>query len=244
MNTFVYKKGKKRNVRKFARILGVMISFSGVFLALYMFFPLISWEIYLRPAFANQTFASPIPKTNVISPNDITSLVRATSQSISGLDYSNVNNWIPETYQAPRVETPISYYYLSIPKLKIQDAIVSTVDNDIGSHLVQFQGTVTPPSKGTAAIFGHSTLPQLYNPHDYHTIFAYAHTLVVGDEILTNVDNTLYKYRIFNIQIVDPEDTPSFLAQSTDDSYLTIITCTPPGTIWKRLILRARLETM
>lgn len=230
-------------MRKIARILGVCLSFSGVFLALYMFFPLISWEIYLRPAFANQTFTSPIPKKTVISPNDITSLVRSTGQSFRGLDYSNVNNWVPESYQAARAETPISYYYLSIPKIKIQDAIVSTIDNDIGSHLVQFQGTATPPSKGNAAIFGHSTLPQLYNPRDYHTVFAYAHTLVVGDEIITNVDNTLYKYRISTIQIVEPENT-SFLEQPTDGSYLTIITCTPPGTIWKRLIIKARLETM
>jgi len=39
---------------------------------------------------------------------------------------------------------------------------------------------------------------------------------------------------------VSPRDL-SILAQRYDDSYLTLITCVPPGTYFKRLIVRARL---
>ena len=31
-------------------------------------------------------------------------------------------------------------------------------------------------------------------------------------------------------------------ARDTTDSYLTLVTCTPPGTTWKRLIIKAKLE--
>ena len=48
------------------------------------------------------------------------------------------------------------------------------------------------------------------------------------------------KYSIENISVVDPDNT-SVLEQSFDDSYITLITCTPPGTIWKRLIIKARI---
>ena len=48
-------------------------------------------------------------------------------------------------------------------------------------------------------------------------------------------------YKIFNIRIVEQTDTYIF-EQNYDNSYLTLVTCTPPGTIWKRLIIKAKLE--
>jgi sortase A len=132
---------------------------------------------------------------------------------------------------------------MSIPKLNIKDALVSAVDDDLAVHLVNLGGTALPPDKGNAVVFGHSTLPQLFDPKNYKTIFAKAYELKVGDELFTNVSGVIYKYRIYNITVVSPEDT-SVLEQDYSDSFLTLITCTPPGTIWKRLIIRSRLETL
>jgi len=39
---------------------------------------------------------------------------------------------------------------------------------------------------------------------------------------------------------VEPEDL-SILEQRFDDSYLTLVTCVPPGTYLRRLVVRARL---
>jgi sortase A len=58
---------------------------------------------------------------------------------------------------------------------------------------------------------------------------------------MVNVNNVTYKYRVENITVVDPNNT-SILQQNFDDSYLTLVTCTPPGTIWKRLAVKARIE--
>lgn len=229
-------------LRKVIKFTGLGISLTGLLFGGYFFFPLISWQIYLEPAFASQTIAAPIPKTTIVTKDYIQSLWLNTARSVQGLVDTNAQNWIPASpFKEVKISTQLTYYFLSIPRLKIDNAIVSTVDVDLSQHLVNFPGTSIPPVKGNAVIFGHSTLPQLYDPKNYKTIFANLHTMVVGDEIMVNSNNFVYKYKIYNISITEPTDT-SYMSQESDDSYLTIVTCTPPGTIWKRLIIRARLE--
>lgn len=243
MNKFIYKKSKQRNVKTIIRFTGLGLSVIGLFFSLYTFFPLISWEIYVKPAFANQTVAAPIPKKNIITKDQIQSLLKNRAASFSGRDFSNAQSWLPMTYKEMQIGSQLSSYNFSIPKINIQNAEVSTIDTDLSKHLIQFPGTTTPPNKGNTVIFGHSTLPQLYNPKDYKTIFANIHDVKAGNTIIVTINNTLYTYKIYSITVVDAEDT-SYLTQEYDNSYITIVTCTPPGTTWKRLILKAKLETI
>lgn len=241
MSNHFYKKSKKKDTKKIARLSGLGMLTGGLLIGLYIFFPLLSWQFYLAPVFANASYASPIPKNNIISKNYLSSLIQNTANSFSGVDYNNASNWLPPEYREVSNPKNTSSYYISIPKLNIENAIVSTISTDLGTHLVHFPGTAIPPTRGTAAVFGHSTLPQLYNSKDYKTIFANIHELTVGDTILVTVNNTLHTYKIFSMEITDPDDT-SYLTQSYDSSYLDIVTCTPPGTTWKRLIVKTRLE--
>lgn len=238
-----YVKKDTQKVKKIVRFTGLAMLISGLLFGVYFFFPLISWQIYLEPVFASQVVTAPIPKTTIVTNEYIQSLWRNAASSIQNISGDKKEEWLPygSAYKEVQISTQLSYYYLSIPKIKVTNAVVSTIDTDLSSHLVNFPGTAVPPNKGTAAVFGHSTLPSLFDPNNYKTIFAMAHTLVVGDKILVTANNTQYSYVIYNISIVDPTDT-SYLAQETDDSHLTIITCTPPGTIWKRLIIRSKIE--
>lgn len=242
MSKTYYKKTKRANKKIFIRIAGLFLAFIGISVTAYVFAPLVLWEIFLAPVFASQGVVIPIPKTTFLTPASIKNLLTSQTQALGGVDYSNAKNWfIGYTYK--NINSRIASYTISIPKLGITNAIASTQDYDLGKHLVSLPGTAVPPDKGNTVIFGHSTLPQLYRPDDYHTIFANVHRLEVGDELLINVANITYTYKIFSITIVDPQDT-SPLEQTMDDSYLTIITCTPPGTIWKRLIIRSRIEKL
>lgn len=242
MSKTYYKKVKTFNKKIFIRIFGFFLTVVGLTLTLYVFSPLILWEIFLAPEFASNGIIIPIPKTTFLTPANIQSLISTQSQVLSGVDFNDAKNWfIGYTYKT--INSRIAAYYITIPKLGITNAVASTQDYDLGKHLVSLPGTSIPPDKGNAVIFGHSTLPQLYNPGDYHTIFANVHKLEDGDEILANVANITYTYKIFSITVVDPTDT-SALEQSLDDSYLTIITCTPPGTVWKRLIIKSRIENL
>lgn len=244
MSKLYLKQTPRVNLRWLVRLFGLFLSISGIVTMVYFFFPVISWQIYLAPVFAAENIASPIPKATVLSQGTFASLARQTTSLLLGVNYYNADTWFPTAPPPTDTSKPqITTYRFSVPKLKIVNAIVSTVDSDLASHLVNYPGTAVPPNKGNAVIFGHSTLPQLYNPKDYKTIFANAHTLEVGDIFKVTSDGIEYTYRIFSISIIDPEDT-SVLAQSYDDSYLTVITCTPPGTIWKRLVLKAKLEKL
>lgn len=235
-----YHKSKSKNYRKIARFLGIPVFIIGLGILIYVFLPLLSWQIYFAPVFAAQDFEVPIPKATVANTSTIGNLLASATNSL-GVDYTNANNWYP-TAKAEK-STIIPSYTISIPKIKINSAVVSTADSDLTKHLVQYNADSVPPLHGNTIIFGHSTLPQLFDENNYKTILANAYELQVGDEIFVNIGDIKYKYTIQNISVVEPTDT-SVLAQDLRDSYITIITCTPPGTIWKRLIIKAKLNTL
>lgn len=236
----VYKKTKTIEKKRFLRLVSILIICMGVLIAGYVFFPLLSWHLYFAPVFANSEINSPIPKNTIVSQNSIATLLQGASQTLSGIDYTNAQNWFPNYKYDKSAGLKTLTYKISIPKIGINEAKVSAVDTDLLKHLVNYGGTAVPPENGNAVIFGHSTLPQLYEEGNYKTVFTNLYKLVVGDEIIVTIGNVTYKYRIENINVVDPDNT-SVLEQSFDDSYITLITCTPPGTIWKRLAIKARL---
>ncbi len=235
----VYTKSNTQFKRRSVKALGLFLFAGGLLAVTYFSFPLISFQLYLRPAFAADDVTAPIPHSTVLNEVSIKSLIQQATHSLSGIDYSNAQNWFP-SFQQAKATPAVTAYQLSIPKLSITNAIVSTTDNNLSSHLVHYGGTAVPPNKGNAVVFGHSTLPQLYKANDYKTIFANLHTLQINDTIELTVEGVRYTYKIFEISITDPSDT-SFFAQNYDDNYLTIVTCTPPGTTWKRLILKTRM---
>lgn len=239
MNKYYYKKSDKEKMKLFGRVFGLVLTIFGISVVGYIFFPLLVWQITLAPVFASQGVNSPIPKTTIVSATTIKSLL-ASSVSSFGTNYLNANSWFPNL-QIQQGHYSVSTYTISIPSINVKNANVSTSDTDLAKHMIHLGGSALPPDKGTAVVFGHSTLPQLFDPTNYKTILANAYKIKVGDTILVTVDNITYTYKIFSLLVVNPDDT-SVLIQHFDDSYFTLITCTPPGTVWQRLIIQAKLE--
>jgi len=156
------------------------------------------------------------------------------------LDYTKPSSWFPTAPRLPPRPSKITHYTLSIPKLKIKDAVVAIGGEDIRKSLIQYAGTALPGQYGNVVIFGHSALPQFFSPKNYKTIFSTLPTLEKGDEVLLNFDGILYRYRVIEMLEVSPTDV-SVLAQYYDNRYLTLVTCVPPGTYLRRLIVRAEL---
>ena len=100
--------------------------------------------------------------------------------------------------------------------------------------------TSLPGENGNVVILGHSTLPQLYNIKDYKTIFTYLPSLKEGDKIEIKLGDQVFEYEVFDIMVVKPSEV-SVLKQDFSNSYLTLITCVPPGTYWNRLIVKAKI---
>ncbi len=235
MAKYKYQKGS-RNFKPLAKVASIGIIVVGAAFFAYTFFPLISWQIYFAPQASAQKIDSPIPNHTVISPGNITSLITSATNNVNS-DFTNAYNWYPGYESGGK---NIADYTITIPKIGLENAVVSNKDFDLTSHLVQFNSDTQPPKSGNSIIFGHSTLPQLYDRNNYKTIFTHVYKLGVGDQIIVNNKGKTYTYKVESVTVVDPDDT-SPLSQNFTDSFLTIITCTPPGTIWKRLIVRARI---
>lgn len=216
MVKYYYKKKRKNNLKKHISLLSIALITVGLTITAYVFLPLVLWYIYFQPTLETQNIIDPIPKLNII-------------------DLSKTKNLL----RKDRYE--ISKYLISIPRLNIENAVVSTVDTDTAKHLVNYGKENIPGKTGNALIFGHSTFPQFFNAKNYKTIFANIHKLRNGDKIYATVGNSIYQYSVFKRNIVKPSDITPF-EQDYNNSYVTLVTCTPPGTLWKRLIVKARLE--
>lgn len=196
----------------------------GVLLLFLVVWPILTFEFFLTPKL----------KTEIVSP-------LAFQPQVLGVE-TNLNlatNWFPGTL--PKITaSKITSYTLSIPKLGIKDAVVVNNDEDLSKHLVQWGGTGNPGEPGSTVIFGHSVLPVFFDSKNYTTIFSTLPTIKEGDDIYAYYDGITYHYRVIEMQVIDPKDI-SVLEQSFDNSYLSLVTCVPPGTYWKRLVVRARL---
>lgn len=231
---------KKQFVKSFSYI---FLTF-GALLMFWSFYPIISFEIYSR-LFIDQVVASPIPRsqiaTTVQEANQVLGSYDAFSSNLR--DFAQASIWFPSKPQViVSNEITVKEYKLSIAKLNIIDARVMVGSDDLTQGLIHYIPTSLPGEYGNVAIFGHSTLPQLYNPQDYKTIFTYLPSLEKGDEIKVNVEGNEYKYEVYEMFVVKPEEV-SVLEQRYDGSYLTVITCVPPGTYWNRLVVRAKLKS-
>jgi len=140
------------------------------------------------------------------------------------------------------VVSKVEIYTLSIPKLGIKNAITTIGGEDLSKSLIHYPGTALPGRIGNSVVFGHSALPIFFSPTNYKTIFATLPTLKIGDEIIVNYDGVTYRYIIEQLFDVLPTDI-QILEQDNSDSFISLVTCIPPGDPRnpRRLIVRARI---
>ena len=167
---------------------------------------------------------------------------RKGSFKFSEKDYTKAQNWFDNSQNIEDEAGEFKYFSLSIPKLEIQGATVVIGGNDLSDHLIQFPGTALPGETGNSVIFGHSILPQYFDPENYLAIFSTLPSLQKGDMVIIDYEGIIYKYTVRDMFEVTPSDI-QILEQSVASSYLTLVTCTPPGHPLKprRLIVRAEL---
>ncbi len=243
MALYLYIKEDTSNKRKMIIYFSYISLTIGLLLLFWSFYPIISFEIYSR-LFIDKSFLSPLPKSEKVSSIETMTSVLGTFNIFSNnlRDFTQVNLWFPNiTADSSFPKLSLREYTLSIPKLNIKDARVIVGGEDLKNSLVHYLPQSAPGEYGNVVIFGHSTLPQLYDPKDYKTIFTYLPSLERGDKILIKAGGGEYEYEVYDMIVVDP-DQVSVLEQRNDAAYLTLITCVPPGTYWKRLVVRAKLN--
>ena len=199
----------------------------GLVLLFIVVWPFFNYHFFGKDHFS-QKIISPTNKTYASSVDDL----------VVGL--SQQEDWLPAEAGYPQRLSKITHYTLTIPKLRIDQAVVEIGGQDLKKSLVQHSGAAHPGQPGNVVIFGHSTLPHFYNPNNYQTIFSTLPNLEKGDKIIVNFDGVTYLYQVRQLFEVEPDDV-SVLTQSVQRRYLSLITCVPPGSYFRRLVVRAEL---
>lgn len=131
---------------------------------------------------------------------------------------------------------------LIVPKISINVPVVyanstdeKEIQNLLHSGVVHYYGTAAPGKVGNSFITGHSS-NYWWDTGKYNQAFLMLDKLEPGDQAVIYNQGKKYVYTVRDKVVVAPEDL-SVLAP-TETPVLSLMTCTPPGTSWKRLVVR------
>jgi sortase A len=181
--------------------------------------------------------------------NDSTNFIDPTFPTLDGAistttttDYTQTSSWfsVPNVSKTSYKTLAINSYLISIPSLNLPSTIVQIYSSDLKSGPIHYFDTALPGQPGNGVVFGHSTLPQLYEPHSPLSIFNHLPNIKPGDKILVTYDRITYTYVVRETKVVKPTQI-EVLNQKLDRHELTLITCVPLGTYLRRFVARAEL---
>lgn len=149
-------------------------------------------------------------------------------------DSKEINQNVPENF------------FIQVPKIKINNGLIKTNSFEMNPEgfIGHYAGTSLPGERGNTFIYGHSVMPFMFNEKNYKTIFSNLHKLENGDEVIIRYASKKYTYKVIESTILKPEEVDPFNLVSKDlknSSTISLMTCTPPGTTLKRLIVNAVL---
>lgn len=123
---------------------------------------------------------------------------------------------------------------IEIPKINVSSAILEGTDDSALKYAVgHYPGLGEIGKPGNYVLLGHRN-------YVYGHFFRNLDKLEVGDEVLITKESETYTYVVHESFVVKPEDV--WVLEQTEDSIITMITCTPMGTYENRLIVRGILK--
>lgn len=136
-----------------------------------------------------------------------------------------------------------------IPKLKIDAPIILDVDplNEKTYQIALSKGVALANTSakldenGRSFLFAHSSA-NFYEASRYNSIFYLVNKLEDGDIFYITYDGQLYEYKMTGREYVLRENT-DLMYSKTDNPHkeLFLMTCWPPGTTLKRLIIKSEM---
>jgi len=132
-----------------------------------------------------------------------------------------------------------------IPKIGANARIITGVDasnekiyaDALKKGVAQALGTAFPGEGGHVFLFAHST-DYWWNVSSYNAIFYLLGKLVKGDDINIFYKGERFVYRVIDTKVVDPSEV-EYITRKTNKEFLTLQTCWPLGTTFKRLLVFA-----
>ncbi|MFH0773117.1 MAG: sortase [bacterium] len=132
-----------------------------------------------------------------------------------------------------------------IPKIGANARIIAGVDTAnereyseaLKLGVAQALGTAFPGEGGHIFLFAHST-DYWWNVSTYNAVFYLLGKLEKGDDINIFYKGERFVYRVIDSKIVNPSEV-EYITRKTDKEFLTLQTCWPLGTTFKRLLVFA-----
>ena len=139
-----------------------------------------------------------------------------------------------------------SYFSVAIPEIEAYSNVLANVnvsDKDeyqsaLQKGIAHARGTYFPGQNGTTFLFSHSTDSPL-NFARYNAVFYLLKKLEMGDQIIVFFADKKYVYEVSEKVVADAGDT-SWLVPKKESEELILMTCDPPGTTWRRLLVIAK----
>lgn len=144
------------------------------------------------------------------------------------------------------ITPPNTDFAIVIDKIGASSSVIQSVD-PYDSQVYQMalrdgvahaNGTKLPGEGGNIFFFAHSSA-DLLTAERYNSVFYLMHHLDTGDVIKVWKDGKEYDYAVTRKLTVSPSDT-KYLTMNDKTETLTLMTCWPPGTTLKRLIIIAK----
>ena len=150
----------------------------------------------------------------------------------------------PVVALAPSTEVVPAENSISIPKINVKAPVgyepsiqEAAIQRALQDGVVHYGNTAVPGAPGNVAIFGHSS-NDWWEPGNFKFVFVLLDKLAPGDQITMDYQSKRYIYEVTGSKVVEPTDVG--VLNPTPTPTLTLITCTPPGTSLRRLVVSAR----
>lgn len=151
-----------------------------------------------------------------------------------------------KSLQSTEIVPADSQFSLIIPKIGANAKVIPNVDpfnsweyqTALTQGIAHAKGTALPDEDGNIFLFSHSSV-NFYQALRYNAIFYLLNKLQPGDEIDIVYQDKRYTYQVNQSQKVSPSQV-TYLDKFSSQPTLTLMTCWPPGTTFKRLIVTAK----
>jgi len=150
----------------------------------------------------------------------------------------------PNSENSTPIEPLDPNFGIVIPKIAANAPVVANVDpydstvyqKQLAKGVAHAQGTGLPDEDKTMFLFAHSS-GDILMAQRYNSVFYLLNKLSQGDPIDIYYQDQPFRYQVTAVKTVAPESI-DYLA-NVPDTDLILMTCTPPGTTWKRLLVLA-----
>ena len=193
---------------------------AAVFLVAFIFYPVIKQEIRYTISAKNNSAPVETREQAALPENN-----NSTSDIIVPVD-ENFGIVIPKISANAKV----------IPEVDSQDSDI--YQRALTQGVAHAKGTALPGENGNTFIFAHSSADFL-EASRYNAVFYLLSKLEYKDKIYLFYEGRKYVYEVKEQKKVEATDV-SYLQKDTPESQLTLMTCWPPGTTLKRLIIIAQ----